>query len=47
MAALAEKWTAIGKPGRQSVGAVEWERIKGMCVIGDAIEGEAQEVSND
>lgn len=47
MAALAEKWTAIGKQGRQSVGATEWERIKALCTIGDAIEGEAQEVSHD
>lgn len=45
MQALADKWTAIGKAGRQSVGATEWERIKSLCASKSVIDGEAQEVA--
>lgn len=45
MQALADKWAAIGKAGRQSVGATEWERIKSLCASKSVIDGEAQEVA--
>jgi recombination protein RecT len=44
MDSLRARWEAIGKPGRKSVGAAEWERIKGLCEHGDVIEGQSQEV---
>lgn len=40
MTALADKFQAIGKPGRKLVGATDWERIKTLCEHGDVIEGE-------
>lgn len=43
--ALTREFGAIGKEGRKSVGAAEWERLKAVAADCAPIEGEAEEVA--